>query len=80
MRRHKKKENVIARTDRKQNSLNPLILQFPQQPSFTFSTTKIPFPLAGGTSTEIHRKDSLDPLNSFFFFSHTARIQPKKNA
>lgn len=52
MRRHKKKAIVIARTDKKQNSLNPLILQFLQQPSLAFSTTKIPFPLAGQTSTE----------------------------
>lgn len=65
-----------------QNSLNPLesYIIIPPATVAYIQSNENPFPLAGRTSTEIHRKDSLHPLNSFLLLLSYSTYPAEQNA
>lgn len=81
MRRHKKQETVIPRTDRKQNSLNPLesYIIIPPAAVAYIQGNENPFPSRQDGLVQNTSEGLSTSIEFFyFFFSHTARIQPNK--
>lgn len=81
MRRHKKKENMIPRTDKKQNSLNPLesYIIIPPAAVAYIQSNENPFPPVGQTSTEYIGRTLYIHSILFFLLSYSTYPAEQKH-